>query len=161
MKSVLGFLAALVLMTSAGCANAGFFDHPLIGKKAPDIKLNALSGGPVTLEQARAEGKAIYLFWATWCPHCREQLKAVSARKEEFATNGVKIVLINVGEDRNTVAKFIEAKKIDLTVLLDINSDASELYQVSGIPMVVLIGADGIVREAGHGLPDHYADLLK
>ena len=157
----MSFLIAAMMMFSAGCANAGFFDNPMIGKKAPDFKLAQLKGGEASLDTLRKGGRAVLFFWATWCPHCREQLQAMNAVKADLEKIGATVTLIDIGEDKAVVSKFLLAKGYDYNVLLDSDSSVSEVYQVMGVPTIVFIGADGNIREIMNGFPGNYADILK
>ncbi len=149
------------LFLSSGCANAGFYDNPLIGKKAQDFKLTQLKGGEASLEGLRKGGKAVVFFWATWCPHCREQLKEMSAKKQALEKLGAAVILVDIGEDKATVEKFLAAKGYDYNVLLDLDSAVAEVYQVVGVPTIVFIGTDGTILESMNGFPDNYAEILK
>jgi peroxiredoxin len=162
MKKLMMVLIAGVMAASAGCANAGFYDNPLIGTAAPGFKLAQLKNGDVvSLDSLRKGGKAVLFFWATWCPHCREQLKAMNEKRAELDKLGATIQLIDVGEERLAVEKFMNAKGYDFNVLLDSDSSVAEAYGVIGVPTIVFIGPDGKIRELMNGFPDNYAEILK
>jgi len=161
MRSVLFLLSALMIVVHPGCASAGVDNGSLVGKKAPDFKLERLKDGATSLQELRKSGKAIVFFWATWCPHCREQLKEVIARKEELSKQGIAVALVDIGEDAATVQKFLAAKGYDLNVFLDVNSSTAEIYQVVGVPSLFFVGADGVVRDMQYGFPTDYKEILK
>jgi cytochrome c biogenesis protein CcmG/thiol:disulfide interchange protein DsbE len=159
MKSLLACSFIIVLMFSgAGCAGAQ--ESPLMGKKAPDFTLERLSGQSASLNEVIKGKKAILFFFATWCPHCRSQLKEIAARKANFIQEGIEIVLVDIGEQKNKVAQFLTAHGIDNDAFLDVDSFVSETYEVAGVPTLVFIGADGRVRFVEYGLPDNYQEIL-
>ena len=95
MKVWCASLLALVFVVG-GIGFAGAQESPLIGKKAPDFTLERLSGKSASLSEVIKDKKAILFFFATWCPHCREQLKQISARKAEFGPGLQLFSLISV-----------------------------------------------------------------
>ncbi|MEI6437838.1 MAG: TlpA disulfide reductase family protein [Candidatus Omnitrophota bacterium] len=161
MRSLMGYFVAGFILLSSGCANAGFYDNPLIGAKAADFKLVQVKGGTASLESLRKDGKAVVFFWATWCPHCREQLKEMSTQKVALEKLGAAVILVDIGEDKSTVERFLSAKGYDYNVLLDTDSAVAEKYQVVGVPTIVFIGADGKILEEMNGFPENYAEILK
>ncbi|MBF0569730.1 MAG: TlpA family protein disulfide reductase [Candidatus Omnitrophica bacterium] len=158
----LGLIVALSSVSVfAQGPSADMFANPLIGKPAPDFKLESVKGGTVPLRDIIKGKKAILFFWATWCPHCREQLSALNANKAKIDSEGIVVRLVNVGEDKSKVEKFLKQKGYSFDVLLDVNSEASEIYQVVGSPTLVFIGSDGVIRDIEFGFPDDYEQILK
>ncbi len=154
-----GFLVMVLVLGSAGCAGAQ--QSSLIGKKAPDFTLERLSGKSASLSEVIKDKKAILFFFATWCPHCRSQLKDIAARKGEFEKGGIAVVLVDIGEPKAQVAKFLTTYGVDNDAFLDVESFVSETYEVMGVPTLVFVGSDGKVRFVEYGLPDNYQDILK
>ena len=130
----------------------------LVGKAAPDFKLDTLKGGSMSL--ADAKGQIVLLdFWASWCPPCVESLPHLG-RLYGQEQDGVKVLAVNLMEDRNAVQAFATAQRIDVPILLDKTGAVAKKYHVSGIPQTVLIGPDGVVKEVFVGLgPDMYDRL--
>jgi len=158
------FFVCLMLgfaLTGGACAQSDEYNHPLGGKKAPEAVLQDVAGNPQQLGTLIKGKKAVLFFWATWCPHCRSQIKELSTRKEEMAKENIALVIIDIGEPAAKVSSFMKAQKIDLPILLDAEGAAAETYQVFGIPTMFLIGADGVVRDGYNGFPDDYKELLK
>jgi peroxiredoxin len=155
-----GLLLLGLVMNGAGCANAQE-ESPLIGKRAPDFTLERAKGTSASLYELIKGKKAILFFFATWCPHCREQIEEIGRRKAEIKKEGIDLILVNINEPKAMVLKFIEGHKIDQDVFMDANSFVAQTYQVMGIPTLVFIGADGLVRYVEYGLPDNYKEILK
>jgi peroxiredoxin len=153
------FLVMVFILSGAGCAGAQ--ESPLMGKKAPDFTLERLSGKSASLSELIKDKKAILFFFATWCPHCRSQLKEIAARKADFDKDGIVVALVDIGEPKNKVAEFLKTHGMDNDVFLDSQSFVSETYQVLGVPTLVFIGSDGRVRLVEYGLPDDYQQILK
>jgi thiol-disulfide isomerase/thioredoxin len=47
----------------------------------------------------RNSKRIVFSFFATWCVPCREGLKLMSEKADEFEKRGILVVLVNVGED--------------------------------------------------------------
>ena len=154
-------LLSVAFSASTVFAAGGLFDHPLAGKKAPDVSLETMKGDQISLTQTIQGKKAIVFFWATWCPHCQDQLRALQEKKSQLEREGIVLVLVDIGEDRDIVQRFLKEKKYDLNVFLDQNNYVAETYSVFGIPTLFFIGSDGVVRDVLHVFPDEYAQILK
>jgi peroxiredoxin len=160
-KVILACLMLGFAFTGGACAQSGEYNHPLGGKKAPEAVLQDVEGRPQQLGSLIKDKKAVLFFWATWCPHCRTQIKDLNARKEEMAKENIILVLIDIGEPASKVASFMKSQGVDLPVFFDTEGIAAETYGVFGIPTMFFIGADGVVRNGYNGFPDNYKELLK
>ena len=160
MKSLHAWLLVIVfILGGVGCAGAQ--ESPLVGKKAPDFTLERLSGKSASLSEVVKDKRSILFFFATWCPHCRAQLKEIAARKAELQKEGIQVILVDIGEPKNKVAEFLTTRGMDNDAFLDVDSFVAETYQVLGVPTLVFIGMDGKVRFVEYGLPDNYQEILK
>jgi cytochrome c biogenesis protein CcmG/thiol:disulfide interchange protein DsbE len=159
-RFVLAFVMAMSF--SVGSASAqGFFTHPLVGKSAPDFTLDMLDARSVHSADLSKGKKVIFFFWATWCPHCREQMKALNEEKSRLAKEGVVVLLVDIGEDSGKVQRFMKAGKYDFPVFLDVDSSVAETYQVFGVPSLFFVGQDGKIREMLNGFPDDFEQIFK
>ncbi len=145
--------------TAAAVAN----DDPesLVGKPAPDFTLKDIEDKPVSLRELR--GSVVVLdFWATWCGPCRVGLPHLEKLRAEFNDDGVRILAINLREEKDLVRKFLEETRLSLPVLFDTDGSVAEKYAVSGIPQTVVIGKNGAIRNVLVGLaPDGEQTLRK
>ena len=111
-----------------------------------------------TLFSPDMKGKVIFLnIWATWCPHCRSQLKTLNSLAGDIRSSGVKLILIDVGEPKEAVDYYANDKSIAFEILLDGKSEVAELYGLIGVPTYVTIDNEGVIQGIGHSLP---ADFL-
>jgi len=117
---------------------------------APAFTLPALDGGEVRLDDARGE-VVIMEFWATWCGPCRYTMPSLDLIHRRHRDRGLRVFLINVGEDPDTVRKFV-GEKFRTPVLLDETRQVARRYGVSGIPRLFVIDQEGRVlyAEAGY-----------
>lgn len=130
----------------------------LVGQPAPPFKLDTLDGESVSLSDFK--GQIVLLdFWASWCPPCVESLPHLG-RMYGQKQDDVKVLAVNLQEDKEQVRTFAAAQGIDVPILLDTQGEVARKYNVSGIPQTVLIGKDGTVKEVFVGLgPDTYDQI--
>jgi peroxiredoxin len=143
------------LVASGGGGGAGGVEgdvpaQALVGKPAPDFKLEDASGKAVALADLKG-GVVVIDFWATWCPPCREELPHLDKLAADRAGDGVKVFAINLREDPDKVARFVSTTNLKLPVLFDFNGQVGEKYLVDGIPQTVIIDKQGNVRHVSVG----------
>jgi len=116
----------------------------LTGERAPDFALQTLDGDQVSLSNLR--GSVVVLdFWATWCPPCRAEMPSIEKLRAEFG-DAVEFLGVN-NEAPATVRKFLDQQHYRLRVLTDRQRQVQRRYGVRAIPVVVVIGRDGVVRQ--------------
>jgi len=64
---------------------------------------------------------------------------------KELAREGLTVLLVNIAEERATVAQATSARRYSAPVLLDPNGKTTESYRVAGTPTVFIIGRDGMI----------------
>ena len=119
------------------------------GSKAKNFTLKDLNGNEVSLAQYK--GKPVVLnFWATWCPPCRNEMPEFNQMDKQFKETGEAVLLtVNMTDGRREtkekVEKFMEKNKFDMTVLLDTESEAAQLYKIRYLPTTYIINSKGVV----------------
>ncbi|MCX5680735.1 MAG: redoxin domain-containing protein, partial [Candidatus Omnitrophica bacterium] len=97
------FIFLLIFGLSRSRAQLFTFGNSLEGKSAPEFILSTLTKKDIKLSELRNGQPAMIFFWATWCPSCRETLGALNVRAPEIEKQGLKIILVDVGESRADV----------------------------------------------------------
>ena len=111
-------------------------------ESAFSFTLKDLSGNEVSLKDYR--GKNIILnFWASWCEPCKEEMQDLERFKNDIKNDDIEILCINVGEDKETVANYINENGINLNVLLDENSEVAFGYRITTLPATYVIDKNG------------------
>jgi peroxiredoxin len=62
---------------------------------------------------------------------------------QEFGQKGLTVLAVNVQENRDQVAHWVEGKNVTSLILLDADGAVAQVYGVTGTPTVVLIGRQG------------------
>src|SRR3546814_17667859 len=80
--------------------------------------------------------------WATWCPPCRREMPVLEQAQGRYP--GVAFVLVNQGEDRGTIHRYLDRAGLDLDhVLLDPHSQAMLETNTRGLPTTLFFNAEG------------------
>jgi cytochrome c biogenesis protein CcmG/thiol:disulfide interchange protein DsbE len=128
------------------------------GKKSPEFSVATW----LTAEPDR-KGKVVLIdFWATWCPPCRKSIPELNDLQEQFKDD---LVVIGISDEAEaTVKQFMTSTKMNYTVALDPEKKMNRAVHVEGIPHVLIISTDGIVRWQGFPLSGEEpltADIVK
>jgi peroxiredoxin len=126
------------------------------GDKAPDFTVEMLDGRSVTLSEL--QGKPVLLiFWATWCPPCREELSHLQEGVIDIFGDKITVLPISRGEKRETVEGFLDKMGYTFPVGLDGDQSIYKKYASNYIPRCFVINAKGVVEYAGVGYDEEIA----
>ena len=126
------------------------------GDKAPDFTVEMLDGRSVTLSEL--QGKPVLLiFWATWCPPCREELSHLQEGVIDLFGDQITVLPISRGEKRETVEGFLDKMGYTFPVGLDGDQSIYKKYASNYIPRCFVINAKGVVEYAGVGYDEEIA----
>ncbi len=133
----------------------------LLLKPAPGFTLPLLGGGDFDLAAQKDKTALVLCFWTTWAGPCRLALPMLEKTAAAFKDKGVTVVSVNQQESEATLHEFLANVGVTLPVALDRNSEAADLYQVAGVPQIVVIDKSGIVRKVYLGYGEKLEDELR
>jgi thiol-disulfide isomerase/thioredoxin len=152
---ILGLLAAGVLGLAAGC---GAVDVSVDPEAAPIEERDEASpftataldgGGEIALDDFR--GTPVFLnFWASWCGPCKEEMPDLQAFKER--TPGVQVIGLAVNDDPSDSRSFAQEVGVDFPLAIDRNGSIAGKYSATGLPVTVIIDAEGKIASTWFGL---------
>lgn len=138
-------LSLRILLILAILAEIASADTP-----APQFSLRSLDGQ--TFSNSSLSGNVVLLeFWATWCPYCRKDQPAVDAIQSEYASKGVVVVAVDVGEDESIVRQYLQKNPRSCSVALDESNAVASRFGMGGIPHYVVIDRNGNVVASRSG----------
>jgi cytochrome c biogenesis protein CcmG/thiol:disulfide interchange protein DsbE len=134
----------LALLLLAGCGQ----EAPKLrnGDPAPAFDLERLSGGRIALPDDLAGQVVAVRFWADWCPYCKDEMTELEPVYERLAERGLRIVAVNVAQDRKTAERFVRRIAISYDVALDPEAEVANAYGVIGLPTTFFVDRDGTVH---------------
>lgn len=114
------------------------------GEQAPD-----LSGVDYLTSKPEMENALVVLdFWATWCKPCRDAMPHMNRLAQKFPGDVAVVGLTSEG--RADVEQFLRTGQIEYAVGLDPDGAIARAAGVRGIPDIVIVSRDGVVRWQGH-----------
>ena len=118
------------------------------GKKAPEFLVEDF-----ITPKPDMKGRVVLIdFWATWCGPCRKAIPELNEIQAKFKDD---LVVVGVSDESPaTVVKFMEKTQIKYTSAIDTQARMKKAVNVRGIPHVIIISTDGIVRWQGFPLSD-------
>lgn len=93
----------------------------------------------------------IISFFATWCVPCKAEIPHLENLQEEFKEQPVKFFLIDVGEERDKVIRFVNKMGYKIPVLLDRYQKTSERYDALTLPRLFVIDKNGLIQRKQKG----------
>lgn len=124
--------------------------------KAPDFKLESLSGEEISLSDLK--GKPVFInFWATWCKYCKQEMPDLQKFKSEYGED-ITVITINVNESKEEVENYINENEFDFEVLLDKDGSVFASYMGRGLPASHFVDSNGIYLGSWPGLME-YPDM--
>lgn len=138
-------LVVLALAASLlGCGAEAGPAAAAAGGPAPVFELASLGGGEIGPQDYA--GQVVLLeFWATWCVPCHAQADVLEALYGEYRGRGVEFLAVDLGEDEETVRRFVAANPFPYPVLLDPADELSYQLGVAALPTLMVIDREGRV----------------
>jgi peroxiredoxin len=118
------------------------------GSSAPDFALKDLDGRNQRLSEFRGD-VVLLTFWSGWCGDCRALLEQIDAELPAGSGDAARPVLLGVSlEAKPERARAVaDSLRLDFPTLVDTRQQVARLYDVSRLPLTLVIDRDGVVRE--------------
>jgi len=120
---------------------------------APEFKLEALDGQPLSLATAR--GKVVLLnFWATWCGPCRAEIPDLIALQQKYKDQLQIIGLTVDDDDAATIKQVVADEHINYPVAMASPEVRLQYGGIAALPTSFVVDAQGRVVQKHEGLRD-------
>ncbi len=116
-----------------------------------EFRLPSLDGRQIG--PADFEGRVLVVdFWATWCSPCRVQARILDSLHDEYSADEVGFLAVSLGEDEETVRKFVDKNPFPYPVLYDEQDLVATGASVYALPTVMVVDRRGQVSYLRSGL---------
>lgn len=154
-------IGSLIAALVSGCGDT---TPPLTkGEPTPPFALITLSHRTITLPTDLRGQVVAIRFWADWCPFCKGEMRALEPVYLAHRDQGLRLLAINVRQDRETAAAFVAPLGITYEVLLDEDGAVARAYGVTGLPTTFILDREGrlAARILGESTPEVFEQVIK
>lgn len=136
-----------------------------LGQDSPptELTLKDINGREIRLSNYR--GKIVLVnFWATWCPPCRAEIPDLVRLQREYASRGLQVIGVTYPPQKLAeVRRFVRRAKVNYPVALGSKETKLQFSSSETLPMTIVIGTDGRVRDIIEGilLPEEIEQKIK
>ena len=142
MRALLFCLAMIALGGTGFTEEKKIWARSIIGQKAPAFVVEKWLG-----DEPKREGKWVLIdFWATWCGPCRKAIPHLNELHQKFAG---KLVVVGISDEKEDDIRKLAEPKIAYASAIDTQARMKDELAVTGIPHVIIIDPQGIVRWEG------------
>ena len=145
------FKTAVFCLCLLICSNAAFAVSTEVRDKAVNFSAVDINGNNVEFNQYLGKDAVLLVFFATWCPPCREEVPELKHIEEQYASKGLRLIAVSVDASLKVLPRFIEKNNINYTVWQ--GSQGARTYNVVGIPTNILINKNGEISYRGNRPP--------
>jgi peroxiredoxin len=142
MKNIWIVVLGLVL---SSCIKEKQVDELMVGDRLPDFEV-VMNDGSVIDDDILSGGVSVVMFFHTSCPDCQQALPGVQQIYDEYASKGVKTVLISREEGLDDVSGYWSRNGLDLPYSAQNDRKVYELFASSRIPRIYISDENGTVR---------------
>lgn len=135
-------LVLVLVLALLGCSDTGSLrmGEPLPSLRFPDRQ----SGELVTLPDALSAVPTLLSFRTLGCRFCENDLAVLAQLQREFGAQ-LQILAINVGFELEDVDRFLADQPVNYSILVDESGESMRRLGLVGLPMTVLMDAEGRV----------------
>ena len=135
-----------VLTVLSGCIKEKQTGADLkVGDRLPDFEV-VMDDGTVVTDDILSETVSVVMFFHTSCPDCRQVLPQMQNVYNEYASAGVRIVLISREDPKESVESFWLENGLKMPYSAQNDRKVYEKFAATRIPRVYVNEKGGIIR---------------
>jgi len=132
------------------------------GKQFIDFTITQPDGTVKSLSQYAGNGKYCLVdMWASWCGPCKAQIPFLQQAYDKFASKGLNIVSVAVWDKPEDTIQAAQEHNIRWAQIINAQEVPTDIYGVTGIPQIILIGPDGTILKRNLNGEDIIAEIEK
>jgi|SRR5215213_20747 len=116
------------------------------------LTVKDIQGRHIRLSDYR--GKVVLVnFWATWCPPCRAEIPDLIRLQRDYGRRGLQVIGVTYPPQKlEEVRGFVRRAKVNYPIGLGTKETKSLFSPSETLPMTVVIGTDGRIRDIIEGI---------
>jgi thiol-disulfide isomerase/thioredoxin len=141
------------------CLATGAWAQLKKGDMSPDLLGYQRDG--TRIETASFRGTPLVVtYWASWCGPCLRELPMLEAIQKKVGPEQLRVVAVNIEE--RTRFREVTRRMLDWQIQLgnDPRKEAYAAFGVNGIPHLVVIGRDGVIRRVFRGYSEKAVEAI-
>lgn len=117
------------------------------------FSLPDLDGQLVDLKEMVEHNEITWIsFGASWCNPCRRMIPTMDEVYSKYKNKGLGMVLISVGEKRETVRRYLNDQPVAFPVLIDSGKVQAQRVNIQELPMSFFVDSTGKIIDISLGL---------
>lgn len=115
------------------------------GKKFVDFTIKT-DTTTQSLSDYVGKGKPVLVdFWASWCGPCIRETKVLKEILNEYGPQGLEVLGVAVWDEPENTLAAIKRHNLPWQQIINAQTIPTDLYGITGIPCIILIGPDGTI----------------
>ncbi|MFA5863442.1 MAG: redoxin family protein [Phycisphaerae bacterium] len=126
------------------------YDYPKLGQMFPPTSLDILgTTQKSSVDKLLGSRLTFVVFWATWCPACREQIPELQKLYLQYKSKGFQVVGINLDQEDATeeVKSFIKEGNLTFPNLFGRDAKLAEDMEITSEPSVLILDGRGVITQ--------------
>ncbi|WP_321276969.1 redoxin domain-containing protein [Thiomicrorhabdus indica] len=121
-----------------------FFQGDVIEGKAPEMRLESITGESIDLQAINAQGEPVLIhIWATWCPIC----KFTSDNVESIANDYTVISIATQSGDNQAILDYAEQNQLTPNFIVnDFDGKWMQAFGARAVPADFIVNAKGEIE---------------
>lgn len=112
------------------------------------------------MNRRELDGKVLLIdFWATWCGPCKKAAPTLMKLQDKHEGK-LEVVGIGGSESKQDFVNYLKNHRYNYAQMFDARKTLSGAIGVRGIPHVLVVSTDGVVRFQGNPLFDEFEDYV-
>lgn len=153
----IALLACVAVVSTAYGQGSGTKTDPAgSGTKQTALHVQSLDGKSLNFSELVKGKPTLLIFWATWCPACREQTGSFQQAFERFGPKGLQVMAINIAvKDTPAAAKeYAKKNRLTLPIYFDGDQSLARAFHVAATPGVLLLDRSGKVVSKANAIDE-------